>query len=130
TAGHEFGYSNDVPKGWIKADGKWTDPASKEAIEVKESTGTNKPAEFFADHEKTFGTNRVIPSQRELPPAFAAELGGDAAYALSRQEPSQGKHGKPLRSFVVMVTKGDRRFVVSVTRTVSGAETSPDGEAL
>ena len=127
---HEVGFWIDVPKGWIKADGKWSDPGSKESVEVKESTATNKPAEFFAEAEKTFGVNHVSPSQRELPAQLAAELGADAAYALSGQEPSKGKHGKPLRSFVLMAAKGDRRFVIVVTRTVSGAETSPDGEAL
>jgi len=125
------GFTLDVPKAWTKAGTAWTDKSGTEFVNVTETKAPGgKAQDFFAQEEQGFGANLVIPKQRALPGEFAATLGADAAYALVRQEPKKGKHGAPLRSFVLMASKGDRRFVVVVARTASGALPSPDGEAL
>jgi hypothetical protein len=126
----EKGFGLDVPKGWTKAGTKWTDKSGREFVEVTESTSTDKPEVYFAAQEAKFGANRVIPKQRELPPELAAMIGADAAYALWKQEGKLGKKDMPLRSFVLMAAKGDRRFTIVVARTASGAQPSPDGETL
>jgi hypothetical protein len=121
-----------VPKGWTKAGSRWTDKSNKEWVELSETKAAagERPEEFFAAQEQGFGANRLIAAQRVLPADFAKLIGADQAYALWKQEGGKGKGGQPLRTFVLMAAKGDRRFVLVVTRTASGAMPSPDGEAL
>jgi hypothetical protein len=124
------GATLDVPRGWRKAGTTWTDASGKEQVSVTETQGGGTPEAFFAAQEASFGANRVPPKQRALPADFATTLGVDHAYALWRQEGSKGKHDAPLRSFVLLATKGERQLVIVVSRTASGALPSPDGEAL
>ncbi|MCW5802723.1 MAG: hypothetical protein KIT31_10075 [Deltaproteobacteria bacterium] len=126
----EKGFTVDAPKEWTKAGTVWTDKSGRELVEIVETKGTGTPDAYFAEQDGKLGPNRVPPKQRALPAEFAKLIGADAAYALWKQEGKKGKKDAPLRTFVLMAAKGDRRFTLIVGRTASGASPSPDGEAL
>jgi hypothetical protein len=92
--------------------------------------GKEAPLAFFGRIQQEFQRNNLPKTERVPPPDFCTMIEVDKALVGCVQNGGLGKGGYPLRTFYLIAVKGQRQVVVSVSRTTSGAQASPDGEAL
>jgi hypothetical protein len=138
------GFRAMVPKGWTKDGDFWRDPGSAESVGIKVMRGSKEetPEFVLSTVLESGGMKNLVPeAQRKPDAAFLKMIGADDAFCASTWTAEKGKNGAPLVTWFLMAAKGERRFLVTVSRThhptslkegrmAVRAAGSPDGEAL
>jgi hypothetical protein len=139
-------FTAQVPLGWVLADDTWTHPDSVESVTVRATKNNREEsleAAVFATLLTSGVENQVPPLKRRPTSSFCRMLGATEGYCCVTLDKSGGNEGLPLRTYRLLLIKGERRYEILVTRTQhpqkeelpSGSKTTafmgcPDGDAL
>ncbi|MDF1701690.1 MAG: hypothetical protein P1V36_11095 [Planctomycetota bacterium] len=121
-----------APKGWTRTGLTWTSPLGAEQVTltVEDAPEDEDPLEYFVDQAFDVKTILTLRGQRDVPAAACKRLGADAARTWHHQLPKAGIDGWPARIYVLMLSKGTKRYRLSVSRTTWQRYPSPDGIEL
>jgi hypothetical protein len=109
-----------IPTGWILADDTWTHPDSVESVTIramKNDPEESLEAAVFAMLLTSGAENHLAPVQRTVTNAFCRMVGAAAGYCCVTVDEGRGNEGLPLRTYRLLLSKGDRRYEIVVKRT-------------
>jgi hypothetical protein len=114
------GYVAMVPRDWPREDDVWRDPQSAECVTIRPAAASSdESAEGALTAMLVMGgvQNHVPKHKRALPPDFCRRLEVDAGFCAITVKDGAGKEGLPLRTYHLMLEKGPKRYLISVSRT-------------
>jgi hypothetical protein len=137
-------FTAQVPVGATLSDDTWTYPGSAESVSIRAMKGNREESlegAMFAALLTSGAQNLVPPESRRVNNAFCRMVGATEGWCAITVDRDKGNEGLPLRTYRLLLAKGDRRYELVVTRTQhppvfeAGSKDAisqgcPDGDAL